>query len=226
MPTHGSCHFLEPLFPSRASPFSSRIPGRFLSRLQPRRGKTRHLCRRHRSSLFSRPPWRRRNPVPLEHPLVHRDDEPLSQFIETIEPTLSRGMQRLDGDYAKHFNRRHHRIGPLFQGRFLAQLVDSESYLLELARYIVLNPVRARMVEQPGDWPWSSYRATAGLERAPNWLSHERFSTTSTSGIVPPLHGSTANLSPPVSVSPAVLGKICGPRSTLDPRRSWRRWKS
>ena len=92
-------------------------------------------------------------------------------FVETIEPTLSRGMQQLDGDFAARFNKRHGRVGHLFQGRFCSELVDSESYLLELSRYIVLNPVRARMVEQAGDWPWSSYRATAGLTKPPKWLA-------------------------------------------------------
>jgi putative transposase len=91
-------------------------------------------------------------------------------FIQTIEPTLSRGMQALDGEFAARFNRRHRRCGPLFQGRFRAHLVEQESYLLEVTRYIVLNPVRARMVGTAGEWPWSSYRATAGLERAPEWL--------------------------------------------------------
>jgi REP element-mobilizing transposase RayT len=91
-------------------------------------------------------------------------------FIQTREPTLSRGMQVLDGEFAARFNKRQHRSGALFESRFEAQLVDSEAYLLELSRYIVLNPVRARMVEHVGAWPWSSYRATAGLERPPTWL--------------------------------------------------------
>lgn len=84
-------------------------------------------------------------------------------LIETCSPTLSRGMKLLNGTYTQSYNRRHQRIGHLFQGRFKAILVQKESYLLELARYIVLNPVRARMVRQAVDWKWSSYRATAGL---------------------------------------------------------------
>jgi REP element-mobilizing transposase RayT len=91
-------------------------------------------------------------------------------FVQTLEPTLSRGMQALDGDYGARFNRRHRRRGPLFQGRFRAHLVEKESYLLEVARYVVLNPVRARMVANAGEWLWSSYRATAGLQRPPEWL--------------------------------------------------------
>lgn len=91
-------------------------------------------------------------------------------FIQTREATLSRGMQILDGEFARRFNKRHGRAGALFQGRFNAQLVDSEAYLLELSRYIQLNAVRARMVDRPEDWRWSSYRATVGTRPAPAWL--------------------------------------------------------
>ncbi len=91
-------------------------------------------------------------------------------FFRTPITNLSRGMQDLDGQYASFFNVRHRRVGHLFQGRFKGHLVDSEAYLLSLSRYIVLNPVRARMVETPGEWRWSSYRATAGLASVPHWL--------------------------------------------------------
>jgi REP element-mobilizing transposase RayT len=91
-------------------------------------------------------------------------------MIETPEGELSRGMRSLNGDYARWFNWRHDRRGHVFEGRFRAVLVQKESHLLELHRYIVLNPVRARLALRPGDWRWSSYRATAGLERAPGWL--------------------------------------------------------
>lgn len=83
-------------------------------------------------------------------------------LIETNTPALSNGMKYLNGTYTQHFNRRHQRVGHVFQGRFKAILVQKEAYLLELARYIVLNPVRAQMVRSAKDWPWSSYRATAG----------------------------------------------------------------
>jgi len=83
-------------------------------------------------------------------------------LIETPQAGLSRGMQMLNGTYTQWFNRRHKRVGHLFQGRFKAILVEKDSYLLELARYIVLNPVRAKMVQSVHDWPWSSYPATAG----------------------------------------------------------------
>jgi hypothetical protein len=68
------------------------------------------------------------------------------------------------------FNRRHGRVGHLFQGRYKAILVERESHLLELVRYVVLNPVRAGACASPEEWRWSSYRATAGLEPAPSFL--------------------------------------------------------
>jgi putative transposase len=92
-------------------------------------------------------------------------------LVETVEPTLSRGMRQLNGVYTQQFNRRHRRTGHVFQGRFKAILVEREAYLLELARYVVLNPVRAKMVRRAQDWPWSSYRATAGLEDTPLFLT-------------------------------------------------------
>jgi hypothetical protein len=90
--------------------------------------------------------------------------------IQTADPNLSRGMQWLNGTYAAWFNRRHERAGHLFQGRFHAFIVEKESYFAELLRYVVLNPVRAKMVERPEQYRWSSYRATAGLDVAPAWL--------------------------------------------------------
>jgi putative transposase len=95
-------------------------------------------------------------------------------LIETPEPNLVRGMRRLNGVYTQAFNRRHRRVGHVFQGRYKAILVDRDAYLQELCRYLVLNPVRARTVKDPGRWAWSSYRATAGVELAPPWLAVER----------------------------------------------------
>ena len=91
-------------------------------------------------------------------------------LLETPEPTLSAGMRELNGIYTQGFNRRHDRVGHLFQGRFKGILVEKESHLLELTRYVVLNPVRAGIARHPADWQWSSYRATAGLESPPRWL--------------------------------------------------------
>ena len=83
-------------------------------------------------------------------------------------------MRQLNGVYTQRFNRQHGRVGHVFQGRYKAIIVQKESHLLELARYVVLNPVRARMVRRPAEWPWSSYRATAGLSDAPLWLTTDR----------------------------------------------------
>ena len=83
-------------------------------------------------------------------------------LIETREASLSKGMKYLNGSYTQFFNYHNKRVGHVLQGRYKAILIQKESYLLELARYIVLNPVRARMVRTAQDWPWSSFRATAG----------------------------------------------------------------
>ncbi|MFA5370978.1 MAG: transposase [Sideroxydans sp.] len=91
-------------------------------------------------------------------------------LIETPEGNLSAGMRQLNGLYTQRFNRRHERVGHLFQGRFKAIVVDRDSYLLELCRYIVLNPIRAGMVEKLEHYMWSSYRATMGLSGSPAWL--------------------------------------------------------
>jgi putative transposase len=90
--------------------------------------------------------------------------------IQTPQPNLSRGMQWLNGKYAARFNKVHRRRGHLFQGRYHAFLIEKEAYFAEVLRYVVLNPVRAKMIERPEDYRWSSYRATAGLEAAPEWL--------------------------------------------------------
>jgi putative transposase len=92
-------------------------------------------------------------------------------LVETPEANLSKGMRHLNGVYTQASNRRHGRTGHVFQGRFKAILVAKDSYLLELARYVVLNPVRAGMVEQPGDWAWSSFNATIGRAPKPAWLT-------------------------------------------------------
>ena len=95
-------------------------------------------------------------------------------LIQTPDGNLSKGMRQLNGVYTQSSNRRHQRAGHLFQGRFKAILVDSDAYLLELLRYVVLNPVRARMVNDAADWVWSSYRQSAGLAPAASWLSVAR----------------------------------------------------
>lgn len=95
-------------------------------------------------------------------------------LVETPQPNLSAGMRQLNSTYAQYFSRRHDRPGHLFQGRFKAYVVDKDSYLLELCRYIVLNPVKAVPVSSPGLWKWSSYRKTAGREEGSPFLHVER----------------------------------------------------
>ena len=90
--------------------------------------------------------------------------------VETPDGNLAAGMRQLNGVYTQRFNQVHNRVGHVFQGRYKAILVQKDAYLLELARYVVLNPVRARMVRTAQDWVWSSYRATAGMAAIPNWL--------------------------------------------------------
>lgn len=94
-------------------------------------------------------------------------------LIETPRPNLSLGMRQLNGVYTQRFNRRHKRAGHLFQGRFKAILVERDSYLLELCRYIVLNPVRVHLVTSADQYPWSSYLATLGTTPAPAGLTTE-----------------------------------------------------
>jgi len=91
-------------------------------------------------------------------------------LIETAEANLSRGMRQLNGTYTQEFNRMHSRVGHFFQGRFKAILVEKDDYLLEVSRYLVLNPVRAGMTAAAEDWRWSSYRAMIGMEKAPDFL--------------------------------------------------------
>lgn len=95
-------------------------------------------------------------------------------LVETPQPNLSISMRQLNGVYAQRFNKRNRRVGHLFQARFDAKLVQDDGYFLASARYIVLNPVRAQIVARPEDWPWSSYRALAGLEQPPPFLTISR----------------------------------------------------
>lgn len=91
-------------------------------------------------------------------------------LVETIDGELGRGMRQLNGAYSQHINRRHGLAGHVFQGRYHAILVQKEGYLLELARYVVLNPLRARMVDSLDAWPWSSHRHVMLPEGKPEWL--------------------------------------------------------
>jgi len=92
-------------------------------------------------------------------------------LIETPEANLARGMQRLNGRYTQGFNRRHGRVGHVFQGRYKAILVEKEAHLLELCRYIVLNPVRAGMVKEISQWKWSSYQQISAMKKDEQWMA-------------------------------------------------------
>jgi REP element-mobilizing transposase RayT len=94
--------------------------------------------------------------------------------VTTTEANLSRACQQLNGDYAQWWNWRHKHVGHVFQGRFDAQIVQDDAYLLNVCRYIVLNPVRAGMVSTPEQWTWSSYAAMTGLVRRPSLLDCDR----------------------------------------------------
>ena len=87
-------------------------------------------------------------------------------LIETTDGNLSIGMRQLNGVYTQLFNKRRRRSGHLFQGRYKAILIQKDTHLLEVCRYVVLNPIRARLKKRAEDWKWSSYQATAGQEPA------------------------------------------------------------
>ena len=90
--------------------------------------------------------------------------------LYTRRANLSQLMRQVNGVYTQAYNRRHSKVGHLFQGRFKGILVDQDAYLLEVCCYVDLNPVRARMVRAAENWPWSSYTAHVGRVEAPAWL--------------------------------------------------------
>jgi len=92
-------------------------------------------------------------------------------LVETVDGNLSMGMRHLNGVYTQRFKRRHNRVGHIYQGRFKSILVEQDSYLLELCRYVVLNPIRAGIVKHLGDYKWSSYKVTAGLIKTVPFLT-------------------------------------------------------
>jgi len=96
-------------------------------------------------------------------------------LLETPEGNLSQGIRQLNGTYTQYFNKKYQRVGHLLQGRFKSILVEKENYLLELSRYIALNPLRANLVEDPKDWPYSSYPQAIGIAKKipclfPDWI--------------------------------------------------------
>jgi REP element-mobilizing transposase RayT len=101
-------------------------------------------------------------------------DDHYQLLLETPEPNLVRGMRRLNGVYTQAFNRRRGRSGHVLRGRYKAILVEKDSYLLELCRYVVSTPVRAKLVRSAERWHWSSYLPTAGKMACPEWLAADR----------------------------------------------------
>ena len=91
-------------------------------------------------------------------------------IVETPQPNLSIAIQWLNVSYATYYNKKHRRNGHLFQGRFKAILINADEYIIQLSRYIHLNPVRAKMVLKPGDYPWSSYLSFTGDRKLQDWL--------------------------------------------------------
>ena len=92
-------------------------------------------------------------------------------LLQTIHPNLSEGMHMLNATYCQHFNHRHGLSGHVIQGRFHAVNVDKNSQLLAVARYVSLNPVRARLVQNAADWLWGSHRHYLDPANAPEWLN-------------------------------------------------------
>lgn len=94
--------------------------------------------------------------------------------VETRLANLGLGMRHLNGVFTQRYNKRHGRVGHVFQGRYKASLVQEERYLVELARYVVLNPVRAGIARRAADWPWSAWPWLAGERAAPRWAQPAR----------------------------------------------------
>lgn len=90
--------------------------------------------------------------------------------IETVDANSSAGMRQLNGVYTQWHNRTHGRVGHVFQGRLKAIIVQRQAYLRELARHVVLNPVRTNVCQTPDQWRWSSYLAMTGQAHRLNWL--------------------------------------------------------
>ena len=97
--------------------------------------------------------------------------------VRTPEPNLARGMQQLSSQYAQRYNQRHERIGPLFAGRYGAKLIQRDAHLLEVFRYVALNPVRAGVCAEPTAWRWGAHCAITGQRQAPGWLAVDEVRT-------------------------------------------------
>ena len=94
-------------------------------------------------------------------------------LVQPSEPNISRGLRQLNGVYGQAFNRRHGRVGHVFGGRFKSLLIGRDNYLVQVTKYLALNPVRAGLVATPAAWPWSHHRAMAGIAPPIPFLSRE-----------------------------------------------------
>ncbi len=97
-----------------------------------------------------------------------------NHYHATLRPSranLPDAIRRLNSKYAQAWNRRHSRVGHVFQGRYKDQIVQNDTYLAALGRYVALNPVRGQLAERPEDWPWSSYAAICGLREPSPFLT-------------------------------------------------------
>ena len=100
------------------------------------------------------------------------DDIDKRRFLETPQGNLTKVMHGINGGYTGYFNRRYRRSGHLFQGRYKAILIDKDRYLLELSRYVHLNPVRAKVVNSPEKYRWSSYPGYSGKGKECEWVEY------------------------------------------------------
>lgn len=110
------------------------------------------------------------------HIVIHAYCQMTNHFhlmVETAEGNLAQCMRLLNGIHSQHVNRRHDLVGHVFQGRYKAVLVQKEAHLLELSRYIVLNPVRAGMVGSVAEWYWSSHHFMLDPAGKPDWLERK-----------------------------------------------------
>lgn len=92
-------------------------------------------------------------------------------LLQTPEANLSRAMRHLNGIYTQRYNKMHGYDGQLFRGRYKSVLVDSDSYLLELLKYIHKNPLKAKLAEKIEDYPWSSHKPYLSNSKNYNWLN-------------------------------------------------------
>jgi putative transposase len=135
--------------------------------------------------------------------------------IETPKLNRGAGMRHLNGSYAQKFNARYDGSGHVFQGPYRATEIARDSHLLEVCRYVVLNPVRAGLCRDPSDWRWSSYRATADLEPSPRFLSVSDVLDQFAAGARSPVAGYRAFIAEGLASSATARDRVPGSRPGL-----------